>query len=118
MALHNFSSWTSLEEMLKSWDTNPCIYKFTPVSWDDVLFAYYNYEDYSGSAFVVFMLNGLLFEVHGSHCSCYGLEDQWAPEETSWEALRMFQHFHYNDGEDSEPKKVWEALVASKFTIQ
>ena len=25
--------------------------------------------------------DGKLYEVNGSHCSCYGLEEQWKPEE-------------------------------------
>lgn len=53
----------------------------------EVLFAAYTYEDYSGDALVVFRKDGRLFEVNGGHCSCYGLEDQWSPEETTTEAL-------------------------------
>ena len=44
-----------------------------------ILLAYYLYEDYSGEAYVLFERDGDLFEVHGSHCSCYGLEGQWEP---------------------------------------
>ena len=58
----------------------------------NVLLAVYTYEDYDGSAFVLFERNGVLYEVNGSHCSCYGLEEQWAPEETSVEALRHRIH--------------------------
>lgn len=47
------------------------------------IIADYTYENYSGSSFVLFMQNGTLYENHGSHCSCYGLEGQWGPEETS-----------------------------------
>lgn len=32
-------------------------------------------------AFVVFRRGGRLYEVNGSHCSCYGFEGQWEPEE-------------------------------------
>jgi len=53
----------------------------------EILLAYYDYEDYSGSAFVLFRKDGKLFEVNGGHCSCYGLEGQWTPEETTAEAL-------------------------------
>lgn len=53
----------------------------------DVLFAAYECE-YEGQALVVFRRNDCLYEVNGSHCSCYGLEDQWEPEETSVQALR------------------------------
>lgn len=55
----------------------------------NIVFAAYTYEDYSGSAFVLFMKDGKLYEVNGSHCSCHGLEGQWQPEETFLEALRM-----------------------------
>lgn len=54
----------------------------------NVLLASYNYEGYSGDAFVLFEKDGKLYEVNGSHCSCYGLEGQWEPEETTIEALR------------------------------
>jgi hypothetical protein len=53
----------------------------------EVLFAAYD-GDYDGEALVVFRRDGMLYEVNGGHCSCYGLEDQWEPEETSIEALR------------------------------
>lgn len=55
---------------------------------EEVLLASYAYECYEGDAFVLFVKNGKLFEVNGSHCSCYGLEGQWQPEETSISALR------------------------------
>lgn len=60
----------------------------------EILLAYYNYEDYSGSAFVLFRQNGKLYEVNGGHCSCYGLEDQWHPEEVTLDALK----FRINNG--------------------
>lgn len=52
-----------------------------------ILIAWYGYGSYCGSAFVLFERVGKLFEVNGSHCSCYGLEGNWEPEETSIEAL-------------------------------
>ena len=53
----------------------------------EILFAAYTYEDYSGDAFVIFTNEGKLFEVNGGHCSCYGLEGQWEPEETTKGAI-------------------------------
>lgn len=53
----------------------------------EILLASYTYENYSGDAFVLFRRDGKLYEVNGGHCSCYGLEDQWLPEETSKEEL-------------------------------
>lgn len=38
-----------------------------------------------------------LYEVHGSHCSCYGFEDQWTPEKTTVEYL-LSQKFSFSCG--------------------
>ena len=63
----------------------------------EILLASYGYENYEGSAFVLFRRDGKLYEVNGCHCSCYGLseqgysgdtETQWQPEETTLESLR------------------------------
>ena len=62
-----------------------------------ILVASYAYENYEGDAYVLFERDGRLFEVHGSHCSCYGLSEQsydggggtqWEPEETTEEVIR------------------------------
>jgi hypothetical protein len=52
-----------------------------------ILFASYGYESYDGDAIVIFRKDGKLYEVHGSHCSCNGLEEQWFPQETTYEAV-------------------------------
>ncbi len=54
----------------------------------NVLLASYDTSSYESYAFVLFERGGKLYEVNGSHCSCYGLEGQWAPEETTVAALR------------------------------
>lgn len=53
----------------------------------DVLFAAYEAEGYEGYAYVLYAEDGKFYEVNGSHCSCYGLEGQWEPEETTLEAV-------------------------------
>lgn len=65
----------------------------------NILFASYSYENYSGDAWVLFEQDGALFEVNGSHCSCYGLEGQWEPEIVS---LKELEHRLINGtfGED------------------
>ena len=70
-----------------------------------ILLAWYGYGDYDGSAFVLFERDGKLYEVNGGHCSCYGLEEQWDPEETTLEALRhrikegsLGQDSYYDEG--------------------
>ncbi len=52
------------------------------LSYAEVLAASYDGYAYEGSAFVLFRdkRDGQLYEVNGSHCSCYGLEGQWEPE--------------------------------------
>lgn len=69
---------------------------------EKILFAYYSVESYSGDTFVLFEQDGKLYEVTGSHCSCYGLEGQWEPEETTIEALahritNSKSWYHYSD---------------------
>jgi hypothetical protein len=50
--------------------------------------AWYGYGGYEGSSFVLYTnADGKLKEVNGSHCSCFGLEGQWRPEDTTWESL-------------------------------
>ena len=58
----------------------------------NILFAYYEYKDYEGRAFVLFRKDDKLYEVNGGRCSCYGLEGQWDPEETSVEALSIREY--------------------------
>jgi hypothetical protein len=61
----------------------------------NILFASYDVDGYEGSALVLYEQGGKLYEVHGSHCSCYGLEGQWDPEECSVEVIK-----HYMDKGD------------------
>lgn len=72
----------------------------------EILVAAYSYGNYSGDAFVLYRLDGELFEVNGSHCSCYGLEGQWKPEKTTPEAvlLRVNQPPQYSDYVLNEPE--------------
>lgn len=66
----------------KLWSTYKNEMKHALEEWEPIhiLFASYGYENYSGDAWVLFERDGELFEVNGSHCSCYGLEGQWDPE--------------------------------------
>lgn len=62
----------------------------------EVVVAAYNQGGYEGDAFVLLKKDGQYYEVHGSHCSCFGLEGQWEPEEAPEEALR--RRFVGNNG--------------------
>ena len=72
-----------------------------------VIYAAYDCESYEGSAEVVFVNNGKFFTVSGGHCSCYGLEEQWEPEEMPVEALRKIA----NDGVGRYADAVRSALA-------
>jgi hypothetical protein len=67
---NNFSNWADVFNAFEK----PC-----PEKEPRHVFASYSYEDYTGSALVI-VSNGRKFDVvEGAHCSCYGLEGQWAP---------------------------------------
>lgn len=44
---------------------------------------------------------GKLYENHASHCSCYGFEDQFEPEETTIEYLKSGNFYFSCGGYDS-----------------
>jgi len=68
--------------------------------WGGIAVAYYDNSGYDGDAYVLyhdrlvdrsikpFTGHLALYEIHGSHCSCYGLETQWKPQRVTVKALR------------------------------
>lgn len=119
-----FDNWDSHQSMVRDFTQtryNPEAKKYEglPIEGmatdDEVLYAQYGYGSYDGSARVLFERNGTLFRVDGSHCSCYGLEGQWEPEETSWaaEAMRPRKFDPYDISEEAHTA-FW-ALVDAHF---
>ena len=53
----------------------------------------------------------VLYEVHGSHCSCYGFEGQWTPEETTLEYLQSDKFDFSAGGYDSNESANREAIL-------
>lgn len=76
-----------------------------------IIIAWYGDGDYSGAAFVLFRRDGKLYEVYGSHCSCYGLEGQWDPEETSRAALKHHANTGYMFSGFDEGNAALEAVL-------
>ena len=68
----------------------------------EIVYAYYLYHEYEGQAFVLFIKDNELFEVNGSHCSCYGLEGQWDPESTVIAAIRKRNFYHIDESQLSK----------------
>ena len=79
-----YGNWSTLTEMCDDFQIDEA-----SLTDCDILFARYDTPEYEGYAFVVFRKDNVLYEVHGSHCSCNGLEGLWEAEATTIEALRM-----------------------------
>jgi hypothetical protein len=87
-----YFGWNGYEDMLNSFKHyNDTEYKLMdPIPQEhEVLFASYGGRSYEGHAYVLFLHDGSLWEVEGSHCSCNGLEEQWRPNITTWGAQRL-----------------------------
>ena len=90
-----FGRWSGYEDMRADWFETPwteedkAAEKFpdTFPTEEELLFASYGGGSYEGDATMVWRHGGKLYETQGSHCSCYGLEGQFEPEETTVEAL-------------------------------
>ena len=80
----------------------------------EILYYRYSYVNYSGNAFVLYRRNNVLYEVNGTHCSCYSLSGQWEPEETTKEALehRLKQGYFYGVNKE-ELKKVLSKIEST-----
>lgn len=88
-----FVGWNTPEEMLKDF------YKSEDgLENATVLFAVYETPPYKGYALVIYRQNSKLYEVEGSHCSCRGLEGQWAPIEVNWKYLKTRKLGYYSGG--------------------
>jgi hypothetical protein len=80
----------------------------------EILLAWYGYGSYCGASLVIYRKDGKLYEVNGGHCSCYGLEGQWKPEETSWDALDMRHIAGEEDGSAEAETRLKELIAAQR----
>lgn len=71
--------------------------------------AVYQQGSWDGAAFVLFKRGDRFYEVNASHCSCYGLEDQWVPEEVA--VAEIVKRPTYLFGYDNEA--IRKAVVAA-----
>ena len=69
----------------------------------EVLIAYENNDSYDSTSY--FLLkdksDGRLYEIHASHCSCHGFEDQFDPKEVTAKYLKSV-HFSFGTGEGDD----------------
>ena len=72
----------------------------------DIVVAYESVGDYGCDSSSWLLLrhrtSGAYFENHGSHCSCYGFEGQFDPEETTLEHLRSGKFRLYAGAYDTD----------------
>jgi hypothetical protein len=74
----------------------------------DQVFAAYDIDGYEGSALVIWKEGKKYFVVEGSHCSCYGLEDQWEPTEHAKVEIEKFLGAGYGSWHrHAEQIKAW-----------
>jgi len=76
----------------------------------DILIAYESVGSWGcdSSSFFLLRKDSKLYEINGSHCSCYGFENQFNPQETTKEALlqRSFYMGGYDDEEEINKEKI------------
>lgn len=92
----NFSCWADVQKEYQMDEKEP-----------DVIFAAYSYENYSGTSVVLFKVDDKYYLNDGSHCSCYGLEGQWNPEEyNSLDLLKKCVDKHSDYGYYEQIKEI------------
>ena len=63
------------------WDGVLSDFEVTGIPEPEFVYALYVMPPYEGDATVIFKDGDGWHQVHGSHCSCFGLEQQWEPDE-------------------------------------
>lgn len=86
-----FGEFAGVDDMLEQFEIESAV-----LDGLEILHAHYSNENYEGNAFVLYRKDNKLYEVNADHCSCYGLERQWDPEETTAEAVSL-RSFDYLD---------------------
>lgn len=78
----------------------------------EILIAYESVGSWGcdSASFFLTRKDGVLYENHGGHCSCYGFEGQWSPEETTKETLERqsmgFAGGGYDDNRDAHDEQI------------
>lgn len=104
-----FGEWKTREDVAKDFAVDLATFPGE----DDILFATYGTPSYEGYAVVLYRDGDKLMEVQAGHCSCYGLEDQWHPDEVSVEQLHARPGLNRYEEHDAAAYPAWDALIAS-----
>lgn len=107
MSKRYFENFKSIEDVYSNFEVGA-----SAVRDEEVLYAYYGYGCYCGSATVLFQRDGKLYENRSSHCSCNGLEDTWSPQEVTWDQLAMRDFkWTFEDDEGGEAQQTLQELI-------
>lgn len=87
-----FDDWRDIQRQFDMDDPEP----------DEILYASYEHEYYEGWSTVIYRNGDNIYYNYASHCSCYGLEGQWDPEEYSAELFLLA----YENGRWKIPESV------------
>jgi hypothetical protein len=92
-----FGKWENQQRLISD-------YEITEKDLDgyEILFAAYGGRDYEGKALVILRKENKLYMTEGSHCSCFGLEGQFSPDEVNLEMLNKYKFNHYDEYEPDE----------------
>jgi hypothetical protein len=82
--------WDSAEEMLSAFQEPMSV-----LDGVELVVAQYDTPPYSGEAVVFYVTENGIYHVSGSHCSCFDLEGQWGPEETTVEVIEKYSETSY-----------------------
>lgn len=87
----------------------------------EILLAWYGYGSYDGESYILFTQRGQLYQVTASHCSCYGLEEQWEPVATSVEELEKNFPLNaadtYTEGEPTAAEELRKVIATLKMQM-
>lgn len=97
------------QEGFSNWEDVKSNFQIDHPEPDQVLLAIYSGGGYEGDATVFYRIGTKYYQVSGSHCSCYGLEGQWLPEE--FDSKELFVAYlenlkpYYNEDQIKEVTK-------------
>ena len=108
-----FNSWETIDDIHEDfidygeWNEGKRLKDF-PTD-EEILFASYEQGGYDGDSLVLYRRDGKLYYNSASHCSCYGLEGQWNPDEVIPEQLAKMHEPDEDHG--AEAIEAWKNLM-------
>jgi hypothetical protein len=115
-----FNNWEKVDDIHKDflnygeWESGKRFEDF-PTD-EEILFASYEQGGYEGDSIVLFKRNGKFYYNSAGHCSCYGLEGLWEPDEVIPEQLLKMSAPYDDHG--SEAIEAWKKIIAAIHAVK